>query len=81
MRVVNRVASILLGILLIVGGLLAAAEAIAANRGQRPLFLRLRQWYDRLAETTFADRTVRQPPTGCAPASHRCGSRTPHQRC
>jgi hypothetical protein len=58
MRLVNRVASTLLGILLIVGGLVAAAEAVAAYRGQQPLFLPLREWHDRLVSTTYADRTV-----------------------
>jgi hypothetical protein len=58
MRALNRVASALLGIVLIVVGLVAAAEAVAAYRDQRPLLLPLRQWYDRLIATTFADRGV-----------------------
>lgn len=57
MRGVNRVATALLGLVLIVVGLLAAAEALLAYAGRRPL-LPLRDWYARAVSTSYNDRIV-----------------------
>ncbi|WP_144126538.1 hypothetical protein [Catellatospora sichuanensis] len=54
----NRVASALLGILLIIVGLVAAAEAGTAWTGRAPLILPLREWYQRLTTTPLSSRVV-----------------------
>jgi hypothetical protein len=58
MRVANRIASVLLGLLLIAAGLMAAVEAVLAL-ASRPPVLPLRDWYQRLTSTTYADNAVR----------------------
>ncbi|MEV0459202.1 hypothetical protein [Catellatospora methionotrophica] len=58
MPTVNRLASALLGILLLVGGLVVAAEAGAAWAGRAPLLLPLREWYQRLTTTPLSSRVV-----------------------
>lgn len=58
MPIVNRIASALLGILLIVVGLVAAAEAVAAWTGRAPLILPLREWQQRLTTTPLSSRVV-----------------------
>jgi hypothetical protein len=58
MRIVNRLASTVLGIALIVGGLLLAAEAVTAALGRPPLLLPLRQWHTTLTTTTYANPGV-----------------------
>ncbi|MBB5874220.1 hypothetical protein F4553_007654 [Allocatelliglobosispora scoriae] len=57
MRLVNRIASSVLGLALIGGGLLAAVEAVLAFAGRAPV-LPLRQWYARLVDTEYTDRWV-----------------------
>jgi hypothetical protein len=58
MRVFNRIATLLLGLVLMVGGLLIAVEAVLAALHRAPWLLPLRRWHDILAGTRLAD-----PPT------------------
>jgi hypothetical protein len=58
MRAFNRVLSLLLATVLIGGGLLAAAEAIAALVGRAPLLVPAAQWADDLRSWLFADLGV-----------------------
>jgi hypothetical protein len=58
MRAVNRFASGLLGLVLIVVGLVVAIEAGLIAAGRRPAGLPLDGWYQRLTATTLANRAV-----------------------
>lgn len=55
MRGINRVASALLGLVLIAVGLLVALEAALVAAGRAPLWLPLDRWYATLMRTTLAD--------------------------
>jgi hypothetical protein len=58
MRAFNRVLSLLLGLALLAGGLLVAAEVAAALLDRGALVIPTRRWADELRETTFADAQV-----------------------
>ena len=58
MRAFNRVLSLLLGLALLVGGLLVAAEVAAALLDRGELVIPARRWADELRATTFADARV-----------------------
>jgi hypothetical protein len=55
MRIFNRIASLLLSLVLIVGGLLIAVEAVLAALHRGPWLLPVRRWHDILAGTRLAD--------------------------
>ena len=59
MRVVNRLASLLLGFVLLGGGLLLAAEAVAVALGRPSLLIDRRGWYDTLTGTPLGHPVVR----------------------
>jgi hypothetical protein len=54
MRGINRAASALLGLLLVVVGLLVALEAAWIAAGRAPLWFALDRWYGSLTRTTLA---------------------------
>jgi len=58
MRAFNRVLSLLLGLALLVGGLLVAAEVAAALLDRGELVIPTRRWAEELRATTFADARV-----------------------
>ena len=58
MRAFNRVLSLLLGLALLAGGLLVAAEVAAALLDRGELVIPARRWADALRATTFADARV-----------------------
>ncbi|MET1050151.1 MAG: hypothetical protein ABWZ55_11015, partial [Acidimicrobiales bacterium] len=58
MRAFNRVLSLLLGLALLVGGLLVAAEVAAALLDRDELVIPARRWADELRATTFIDTRV-----------------------
>ena len=58
MRAFNRVLSLLLGLALLAGGLLVAAEVAAALLDRGELVIPARRWADELRATTFADARV-----------------------
>jgi hypothetical protein len=58
MRAFNRVLSLLLGLALLVGGLLVAAEVGAALLDRGELVIPTRRWAEELRATTFADARV-----------------------
>ena len=58
MRAFNRVLSLLLGLALLVGGLLVAAEVAAALLDRGELVIPARRWAEELRATTFADAQV-----------------------
>lgn len=58
MRAVNQVLSLLLGIILLVGGLLLAVEAVLAAAGQDSWLLPADEWYRFFTETTLGDQVV-----------------------
>src|SRR5689334_19497230 len=58
MRGVNRVASGVLGLILIVVGLITAVAAVIIWAGRRPLVLPLDRWYSTLRNTLVSDRGV-----------------------
>jgi len=58
MRAFNRVLSLLLGLALLAGGLLVAAEVAAALVDRGELVIPARRWADALRATTFADARV-----------------------
>jgi hypothetical protein len=58
MRAFNRVLSLLLGLALLVGGLLVAAEVVAALLDRGELVIPARRWAEELRATTFADAQV-----------------------
>lgn|GEM_PF-5049823 len=58
MRVFNRLASVVLGVVLAALGVLIAAEAIMLLRGSAPVLIPLSDWYQALRATTFADQIV-----------------------
>jgi hypothetical protein len=58
MRAFNRVLSLLLGLALLAGGLLVAAEVAAALLDRGELVIPTRRWADALRATTFADARV-----------------------
>lgn len=58
MRVVNRVLSLLLGIILLGGGLLLVVEAVLAAAGQDSWLLPADDWYQFFTETTLGDQVV-----------------------
>ncbi|HTE69402.1 MAG TPA: alkaline shock response membrane anchor protein AmaP, partial [Actinomycetes bacterium] len=58
MRAFNRVLSLLLGLALLAGGLLVAAEVAAALLDRGQLVIPARRWADALRATTFADARV-----------------------
>jgi hypothetical protein len=53
MRVVNLIAASLLGLVLLAGGLLLAAEAALVAAGQSPWLVPLDRWHARLSHTTL----------------------------
>ncbi|MPZ27938.1 MAG: hypothetical protein GEV12_16380 [Micromonosporaceae bacterium] len=55
MRVINRLASLLLGLALLAGGLLAAVEAVLVWLDRAPLLIDRQGWYDTLTTTRFSD--------------------------
>jgi len=57
-RVVNRLAGIVLALLLIAVGLLVIAETVLFLAGRPPWLLPLESWRDRLSSTELADRAV-----------------------
>jgi hypothetical protein len=58
MRAFNRVLSLLLGLALLAGGLLVAAEVAAALLDRGELVIPVRRWAEELRATTFADAQV-----------------------
>ena len=58
MRVVNRLAGIVLALLLIGGGLLVIAETVLFLADRPPWLLPLESWRDTLSSTELADRAV-----------------------
>jgi hypothetical protein len=58
MRAFNRMLSLLLGLALLAGGLLVAAEVAAALLDRGELVIPARRWADALRATTFADARV-----------------------
>ena len=58
MRAFNRVLSLLLGLALLAGGLLVAAEVASALLDRGELAIPARRWADELRATTFADARV-----------------------
>jgi hypothetical protein len=58
MRAFNRVLSLLLGLALLAGGLLVAAEVVAALLDRGELAIPARTWADELRATTFGDAGV-----------------------
>ena len=58
MRAFNRVLSLLLGLALLAGGLLVAAEVAAALLDRGELIIPARRWADELRATTFTDTRV-----------------------
>ena len=58
MRAFNRVLSLLLGLALLAGGLLVAAEVAAALLDRGELVIPARRWAEELRATTFADARV-----------------------
>jgi hypothetical protein len=59
MRAFNRVLSLLLGLALLAGGLLVAAEVAAGLLGRGALVIPARRWADALRATTFTDPAAR----------------------
>lgn len=55
MRVLNRVASLLLALALLAGGLLALVEAVLVGLDQPALVIDREGWYETLTSTRFAD--------------------------
>lgn len=55
MRVINRVASLLLALALLAGGVLAAVEAVLVGLDRAPLLVDRQDWYERLTTTRFSD--------------------------
>jgi hypothetical protein len=58
MRAFNRVLSLLLGLALLAGGLLVAAEVTAALLDRGELVIPARRWVEELRATTFADAQI-----------------------
>src|SRR4051794_17018866 len=58
MRRVNRIASGVLGVLLIAAGLLTVLEMVLIVAGRPPVWLPLQRWYDTLGVTALSDRGV-----------------------
>jgi hypothetical protein len=58
MRAVNRLLSLLLGLVLLLGGLLVAVEALLAALGQASWLIPVDRWYEFLTETRVGDRRV-----------------------
>jgi len=58
MRRVNRIASGVLGVLLIAAGLLAVLEMVLILVGRSPWWLPLRRWYDTVGMTALSNRGV-----------------------
>lgn len=58
MRTFNRLASLVLGIVLFVAGALLIAEAVALLLHRPPLLVPRDRWYQSLAGTSFGDRFV-----------------------
>ncbi|HEX6336838.1 MAG TPA: DUF6286 domain-containing protein [Jiangellaceae bacterium] len=58
MRAANRLLSLLLGLVLLLGGLLVAVEAVLAALGQASLLIPVDRWYEFLTETEVGDRGV-----------------------
>lgn len=58
MRVVNRLAGIVLALLLIAVGLLVIAQTVLFLAGRPPWLLPLESWRDNLSSTELADRRV-----------------------
>lgn len=55
MRLINRVASLLLALALLAGGLLAAVEAVLVGFDRAPLLIDRQGWYERVTTTRFSD--------------------------
>lgn len=55
MRVLNRVASLLLALALLAGGLLAVVEAVLVGLDRSPLLIDRQGWYESLTTTRFSD--------------------------
>src|SRR4051794_12292744 len=58
MRVVNRLAGVLLALLLIAVGVLVVAQTVLFLAGRPPWLLPLESWRDGLSRTELADRRV-----------------------
>jgi hypothetical protein len=58
MRLVNRLLAVVLGLALLAGGLLLAAEAGLAAAGRRPWLVRFDTWLTPLRQTTLGDPIV-----------------------
>ncbi len=58
MRAVNRVLSLLLGLVLLAGGLLVVVEAVLAAIGQDSWLVPADRWYEALTDTRLGDRVV-----------------------
>jgi hypothetical protein len=56
MRVLNRVAGLVLALALLAGGLLAAVEAVLVGLDRPPVLVDRQGWYQTLTSTRFADR-------------------------
>lgn len=55
MRVLNRLASLLLGLALLAGGLLVVVEAVLVGLDREPLVIDRQGWYETLTSTRFSD--------------------------
>jgi hypothetical protein len=58
MRVVNRLASIVLALVLIAVGLFVITQTVLFLAGRPPWLVPLESWRDKLSDTELADRTV-----------------------
>ncbi|GAA4212882.1 hypothetical protein [Actinocatenispora rupis] len=58
MRVVNRLAALLLGLVLLAGGLLALVEGVLAAAGRRPWPVDFARWYGPLTRTPLSSSVV-----------------------
>ncbi|HEY3503000.1 MAG TPA: DUF6286 domain-containing protein [Actinocatenispora sp.] len=58
MRVVNRLAAVLVGLVLLAGGLLVALAAVLAAAGRRPWPVDVSTWYGPLTRTTIGAPVV-----------------------
>lgn len=59
MRVLNRLASALLALVLLAGGLLTAVEALLVGLDRGPLLVPRQEWYETLTTTNASDWTFR----------------------
>jgi len=58
MRVLNRIAGALLGLVLLAAGLAVVVGAVLVLTGRRPWPLPLDRWFARLAQTSVGDPQV-----------------------